>query len=305
MISSVFDKTNPIIFFSVLLIFSIHYWYWLWTGGDLSFDLGIVGGFFAKLLIIVFSIFLVEFMVKKNQISSKNTYAILVFVLLFGIFAPDIYESSSLLALFFVLLALRRILSMRSLISIRLKIFDAGFWILVASYFNAYALYFFLILFLAIYFYQSDKLKNWFVLLVALGAYFLLVVAYMGIDEFVLFYRSHYKLGFDFGSLVALDASVMKLLLFLFLGLLASIATYRGLSLSLMGRLISIRLVLISFIVGSVIALGNSSDAQQLVFLLFPASVLMANALESIKRSWIKDLIFLILLGLPFVLGTL
>jgi len=304
MISSVFDKTNPINFFSVLLIFSLHYWFWELNSADFHLDSSAVLLFVAKLALVTFSVFLVEFTVKKNQITSKNTYAILFFILLFGVFSAKVYALSSLVTLFFLLLALRRILSIRSLVSIKLKIFDAALWILVASYFNAFSLYFFIVLFLAIYFYQYNKLKNWLSILIALGTYVLLLAAYLGIDEFKQFLASHYQIGLSFHSF-EWNSGLLKLLLVLFFSLIAAMVTFRGLSRSLMGRLISVRLVLISFLIAAVIVVSKNQDQHQLVFLLFPASVLLANALESIRRVWVKDVLLITLAVMPFIWNTL
>lgn len=303
MISSVFDKTNPINYLLALLFFSIHYWFWFWTGDDQLFSGHELLVFIGKLSLVTLGMFLVEFTVKKNQISAKNTYAIVLFMVLFGVFAPDLYQSDTLLTLFFLLLAFRRILSIRSLVSIKLKVFDASFWILIASYFNPNALYFFLILALAIYFYQFEKLKNWLVILPAIGAYILLVFAYKGIDKAQTFFDQHYQFQMNFSDL-SLSKNHMVVLGFVFLGILASIVTYRGLSRSLMGKLISIRLVLFSFLIASFIALIGASNQQQTIFLLFPISVLYTNALEGIKKRWIRDLILLGLISLPFVISV-
>jgi hypothetical protein len=81
--------------------------------------------------------------------------------------------------------------------------------------------------------------------------------------------------------------------------------TYRGLSRSLMGRLISLRLVLISFLIAAVIVVSKNHDQHQLVLLLFPASVLLANALESIRRVWVKDVLLITLAVMPFIWNTL
>ncbi len=303
MISSVFDKTNPINYLLALLFFSIHYWFWFWTGDDQLFSGHELLVFIGKLSLVTLGMFLVEFTVKKNQISAKNTYAIVLFMVLFGVFAPDLYQSDTLLTLFFLLLAFRRILSIRSLVSIKLKVFDASFWILIASYFNPNALYFFLILALAIYFYQFEKLKNWLVILPAIGAYILLVFAYKGIDKAQTFFDQHYQFQMNFSDL-SLSKNHLVVLGFVFLGILASIVTYRGLSRSLMGKLISIRLVLFSFLIASFIALIGASNQQQTIFLLFPISVLYTNALEGIKMRWIRDLILLGLISLPFVISV-
>jgi hypothetical protein len=303
MISSVFDKTNPINYLLALLFFSIHYWFWFWTGDDQLFSGHELLVFIGKLSLVTLGMFLVEFTVKKNQISAKNTYAIVLFMVLFGVFAPDLYQSDTLLTLFFLLLAFRRILSIRSLVSIKLKVFDASFWILIASYFNPNALYFFLILALAIYFYQFEKLKNWLVILPAIGAYILLVFAYKGIDKAQTFFDQHYQFQMNFSDL-SLSKNHLVVLGFVFLGILASIVTYRGLSRSLMGKLISIRLVLFSFLIASFIALIGASNQQQTIFLLFPISVLYTNALEGIKKRWTRDLILLGLISLPFVISV-
>ncbi len=79
-------------------------------------------------VLILFCAMLVQFIVKKNKFQEQHSYSVLVFCLLLTI-NFKVYESYiNILGLVFFLLALRRLLSLKSQIDVQKKLFDAGFW---------------------------------------------------------------------------------------------------------------------------------------------------------------------------------
>ena len=115
MITSVFKKSTPINLFLVVILMLVFFFISLFQ--DLSWTSSVVsilkkGGLF---LILLGSVFITNFIAKKNGLSKDSSYTILFFFL-FLLFFPSVLNNSNLiLSNFFILLALRRLISLQSL----------------------------------------------------------------------------------------------------------------------------------------------------------------------------------------------
>jgi hypothetical protein len=168
MITSVFKKSTPLNYSLVVILILVFFFLFqiqqpLWMS---SYFLA-----FQKISLLCFilaSFFLINFIVKKNGLSKDNGYAIL-FYLLFLLFFPTIFNNPNVLyANFFILLALRRLISLQSLKASKEKIFDASFWILVASLFQFWCVLFLILVFISIIFHVSRDYRNWILPFIAL-----------------------------------------------------------------------------------------------------------------------------------------
>src|SRR5690606_35634366 len=96
-----------------------------------SFQLVLEQGFYFT--IVLLSLFLLDFFASRNSLTKKNSYKLLMFGLFMAMLPETLLNSKMLLANFFVLLALRRIISLRSHKDMKKKLFDAAFWISIAT----------------------------------------------------------------------------------------------------------------------------------------------------------------------------
>ncbi|RZJ30031.1 MAG: hypothetical protein EOO48_06020 [Flavobacterium sp.] len=161
MITSLFRKSTPLNY--AFIIIAVGVFYFLYQFGHISTGNGLVG--FAQqigLLVVIYaSFFIVNFIVKKNHISRDSSYAALFF-LLFILFFPSILDDPNMvLANFFILLALRRLISLHSPKASKEKIFDASLWIFVAALFHFWAILFIVLVFISIIFHVSRDYRNW------------------------------------------------------------------------------------------------------------------------------------------------
>ncbi len=122
---------------------------------------GIIDATFAILLI--FSVLLVDFIVRKNDLSKKNSYVILLYTCILGLLPLNELVPKLFLGHLFILLAYRRIISLASGKSIKKKIFDASIWISLASILYVWNHGIFLIVFLGVLFFSSQDYRNWLV----------------------------------------------------------------------------------------------------------------------------------------------
>ena len=176
MITSVFRKSTPLNFslvvILILVFFSIYHFQDLsWLNSFLL--LSKKGILFC---VIIASVFITNFIVKKNGLSKDSSYTIL-FYLLFLIFFPSVLDNLNLLlSNFFVLLALRRLISLQSLKASKEKIFDASLWIFLATLFHFWSIIFIFLVFISIIFHVSRDYRNW---ILPFIAFFVAVILFM------------------------------------------------------------------------------------------------------------------------------
>ena len=170
MITSVFRKSTPINLFLVVILMLVFFFISLFQ--DLSWTNSVVSvvkkaGLF---LILLGSIFITNFVAKKNGLSKDSSYTIF-FYFLFLLFFPSVLGNMNLiLSNFFILLALRRLISLQSLKASKEKIFDASLWIFVAGLFHFWSILYLVLVFISIIFHVARDFRNWFLPFIAFFA---------------------------------------------------------------------------------------------------------------------------------------
>lgn len=176
MITSVFRKSTPLNFSLVVILMLV--FFLLFQFQDLSwtnsfFSILKKGGLFC---VVVASVFITDFVAKKNGLSKDSTYTIF-FYFLFLLFFPSVLNNTNLLiANFFILLALRRLISLQSLKASKEKIFDASLWIFLATLFHFWSIIFIVLVFISIIFHVSRDYRNW---ILPFIAFFIAVIMFM------------------------------------------------------------------------------------------------------------------------------
>ncbi|MGO4773622.1 DUF6427 family protein [Flavobacterium sp. W22_SRS_FK3] len=174
MITSVFKKSTPLNYSLVVILILVFFFLFQIQEPSWMSSYFLVFQKVSLLCFIFASFFLINFIVKKNGLSKDNGYAIL-FYLLFLLFFPTIFNNpNAIYANFFLLLALRRLISLQSLKASKEKIFDASFWILVATLFQFWCILFLILVFISIIFHVSRDYRNWILPFIALLAVTLL-----------------------------------------------------------------------------------------------------------------------------------
>jgi hypothetical protein len=100
-----------------------------------------VGSKLGLLAVLLGSVFITNFISKKNGLSKDSAYTVF-FIFLLIVFFPSVLDNVNLVvANFFILLAFRRLISLQSLKASK-EIFDASFWIIVAALFQFWSILF-------------------------------------------------------------------------------------------------------------------------------------------------------------------
>lgn len=175
MITSVFKKSTLLNF--SLVVFLILFFDFIYQIQDLAWSNSAVLVFkkTAIGIVILASGLITNFISKRNGLSKDSAYSILFFLLLL-LFFPTLYDNINLVfANFFILLALRRLISLQSQKASKEKIFDASLWIFVAALFHFWCILYLVLVFISIISHVSGDYRNWllpFIAFFAIGIIF-------------------------------------------------------------------------------------------------------------------------------------
>ena len=255
------------------------------------------------LVLLCSMVFVINFIVKRNKITETNSYAILFFSLLMVLFPEVLLDNNSIPCTFFLLLATRKLLSIKSLKNIKLKIFDASIWVVVSSLFYDWAILYLLLVFITIYLYQPKKFRNWVIPFIGFFAVGMISLGALTIFNKPNFIENHYTFSVNIANdFIYQWQSSIKLIIYIMASLLLFILTFLKLSKSGKGRINTMRLIALFFFIGLVITLLESFDEVTPILLtFFPVSVFLTNYIENIKRSKLKEGVLIFIILIPFV----
>jgi hypothetical protein len=297
MITSVFNKSTPLNF--SLVVFLILMFFIIYQIQDLSWTNSALMIFekVGLLSVLLASIFIENFVSKKNGLSKDSSYAIL-FYLLFLLFFPSILDNVNLVfSNFFILLALRRLISLQSLTASKEKIFDASLWIFTASLFHFWSIIFIILVFISIMFHVARDYRNWilpFIAFLAVGvifALFSLVFQINGVEYINRSVKTSFEINYFTNNYqnAALSIYVTVALFFV----VSMFATLSNRPLVLHS---SFKKIIASFFIGVLVFLVSSSKSNDLLIFTIAPLAMMATAHIELRQLKLKQEMVLVVL---------
>lgn len=297
MITSVFKKSTIVNYILVIVLLLV--FFFIYQTSDLLMANSSKG--FSKigtlLLLLLASFFLVNFTVKKNNLTKDSSYTIFFFLLFLLIF-PSVFNSTSLLfANFFLLLAIRRLISLQTLKAPKEKIFDASMWIFIASLFHFWCILFVLLVYISIFFHVSRDYRNWllpFVAFVATAIIFM--VSALAFDQTWITHiinqtQTNFELDYFTNNYqnIALSFFVVVALYFLF-SLILSL-TNKPLILQA-----SYKKMIFGFLIGvTIFLISPEKNNTTLIFTFMPLSVMCTTNIEYSQSQMYQEIVLLLL----------
>jgi Family of unknown function (DUF6427) len=300
-----FFKTSKPIHLVIIVLFALMVFIITSLGNineGLSFGTAIKA--LSKYCVILISILTLSFLVKKNKLTKNNNYDVLIYGLLLAILPITMHVTNILLANFFILLALRRIISVRSNISVKKKLFDAAFWIAIATLFHFWAILFFVLIIAALLLYSIAHFKNWIVPFIGVLVVMLITTSYFvvvyGNFEELFNYLETIRANFSSKTLTTLTFEVSIIgvlgtwaLIFYSINLRQKQKAYRPMYM----------LILIAFLIGLVVIfISPNKDGSEFLFIFPVLAIIIANYLELVKQPWLAELYVWVLIFTPITL---
>ncbi|PVX45904.1 hypothetical protein C8C85_1713 [Flavobacterium sp. 103] len=302
MITSVFKKSTPLNFSLVIILMLVFFFLYqiqdvTWTNSVISIlqKTGLV-------LILLGTIFLSSFISKRNGLSRDSTYTAF-FYFLFLLFFPDLLDNTNLiLANFFILLAIRRLVSLQTLKETKEKLFDASLWIFIAALFQFWSILYILLVFISVIFHVSRDYRNWVIPFIALFAVSILFVLCSLIFEIhsiaFLLEKSKISLSLDYFTNNYQNAAFS---IYATIALFFVISMFTTLSSRPLVLLSSYKKVIASFFIGILVfVLSANKSNELLVFTFAPLAIMATSHIEISQPKLKEEIVLFVLLACSF-----
>jgi hypothetical protein len=237
---------------------------------------------------------LTSFIGKRNGLTKDSSYTAVFFILLLLFFPSILNNLNILLANFFVLLALRRLISLQSMKASKEKIFDASLWIILASLFHFWAILFLILVFISIILLVSRDYTNWvlpFVALFAVGILFAFFTSFFGINTLEYLNKStQVDLALDYfansNQNLAFSIYVSVALFFVF-SMFISLSHRPSMTQTSYKKMVA------SFFIGVIVfVLSANKSSDFLVFTIAPLAILASAHLEYSQTRFKQEIAF-------------
>jgi hypothetical protein len=297
MITTIFSKSRPFNYIIVVLVLILCFFLvqmehteWLNSWFLFSKKAGLFG-------LLIASLFITNFVTKRNGLSKDNTFPFLFFFL-FLILFPDVLNNFTLVVSnFCILLAMRRLISLQSLVTPKEKIFDASLWVFLAALFHFWSILYILLIFISIILHVSRDYRNWILPYIAFfAALILFFLTALIFDKSIINHLiDSTNLSFDFNYFtnkfqnIALSIFAAISALFLF-SLLFSLSNKPLIVLP------AFKKIIISFLIGiAIFVISPSKSNAILVYTFMPLSVMATSYIENAPIKWVKEATTLII----------
>ncbi|WP_294823957.1 DUF6427 family protein [uncultured Flavobacterium sp.] len=307
MLASVFNKSRPINYALIGGGLVLFYFLYLFKDARWTEDYLLVLQKALLMLLLAGSLFLTNFITRRNTLSKANTYAMFIFLVFLILFPTILVNVNIIISNFFLLLALRRLISLQSLITPKEKIFDASFWIFAAAVFHFWSIIFIVLVFISIVFHVYRDYRNW---LIPFIAFFAVAVIYFMVgliagEGFFVQVLDGAGISFDFTYFENIYQNI-ALAVFSSIAALFSVPYIFSISSKPLNLQSSHKKILYSFLIGvGIYVLSNNKNNSFLAFTFAPLAIMGANFLESQENVWFREIALAVIVIIAVLLFTM
>ena len=303
MITTIFSKSRPFNYILVTVLLILFFFLYQFRIVDWMQSMESVGKKAVLLSLLIGSLFISNFITKKNSLSKDNTYPFLFFFIFLILFPTTLGNSNLIISNFFILLALRRLISLQSLVAPKEKIFDASMWVFLAALFHFWSILFIILVFLSIALHVARDYRNWVLPYIAFFTVATLYVVFGLLYDTKLFSHLMYDAAFSFDfdyftnkyQNIALSIYAAITVLFLFSQIVA-------LPSKPLIHHNSYKKIIMAFFIGFFIYLVSPGKNNSiLIYTFMPLAVMATSYFEGIKIKWTQEVTAIIVVGLSFL----
>lgn len=291
MITSFFKTSKPIHFFIVSVLVLVLFVFYRKENLYQNLNLYAISHEILMYFVVLATLAIQSFVVTKNNLTKKNSYNILLFVLIIACIPEVLKDNNLIWANFFIVLALRRILSLKSNIAVKKKLFDAALWIGIASLFYFWSILFFTLIILALLLFALGQYKNWIIPFLALGVLAIIVMSYSIIvyDSFFQYNQYIDSISLNF-NIYTSTYTLIGLYVVLTFALWALVFYFKKIAELVRVKRSSYVLVFYTLVLAFIYVLVSpQKTAADFIFTLSPLAIITTNYIEIIKRKWLAN----------------
>lgn len=253
--------------------------------------------------LLIASLFISNFITKKNGLSKDNTYPFLFFFSFLILFPTTLGNSNLIVSNFFILLALRRLISLQSLVTPKEKIFDASMWIFIAALFHFWSILFIGLVFVSIALHVARDYRNWILPYIAffttatLCTVFILMYDSSLLDRLLEGVHTSFNFNYFTNKFQNIAISIYAAITALFL--FSQIVAFPSKPLVHHN---SYKKIILAFFIGFIIyVISPAKNNSILIYTFMPLAVMATSYFEGAKIKWSQEVTAIIVIGLSFL----
>jgi hypothetical protein len=298
MIANFFSKSKPVNIFNLVVLLVLYYiisFIFINNEALIGWDFVINISLF---LLLIVGLIVVNFIINKNNLTLDNLYGLLMFVLLLGSFPEAMFANKIVFSNLLLLISYRKIYSIKSGHNTTKKLFDAGFWIGIATLIYPLSIFYIALVFVSVIIFQKIYFKNLFIPVIGLVTPLFLFFTYVFyIDKLELFYNLfQYNLNFDFSIYNQLN-NLLPLTFLITITLWSLVVVTPKINLVSNTLRMSWNVLINQLLIATVVVvLAPNKNGSELFFVIFPCAIIIANFLQKSQSSNFKNLILYLFL---------
>lgn len=301
MLTNFFSNSKPFHFILISLLLFVGYTFY-------NFQISSFENDFIRLIQLTFKfglyiilMLIFGFVIKKNNLTQINSYALFIFICLL-LLTPNVFQNSKpILSTVFILLALRRILSFNSKKNIQKKILDASLWIGIATLFYFWSILFLLVLYAALIQLASKNFKLFLIPIIGIFLVFIICTIYfLYLDNNMYWYKDYKNFtSFDFSSFKLLK-NFFSLFVILSMTVISLVFKFLNFTKTPLRKKSKYWIIIFTLITGIIIViLTGQKNGVELIFTIVPISILFSNFIEALQRKWLSEMMLWFILIAP------
>ena len=301
MLANFLNKSKPINFIGLLILFfvSLSYAFYTTILTESSYS-NMLLKFGALTLFFLVIFFFFNFVNSKNRLTFDNSYAYFLFSILLISVLAELLNYSILIKTIIYLLFLRKIYSLRSNRNVTEKLFDSGFWLGIFFIIEPLSILLFILAYSVIFLHNKITIRTLLTPIIGFISPLIIYFAYNfwfdKTEEFNSLFYFDMKPDLEFYS----STKYLWLVYTIFFLTVFAIIFKSATTLSINNRFRRNWIILIInfFLMLLFIFLTPEKNGSELIYILFPTSIILANGVELIKKKIIKNIVlYLFLIG--------
>ena len=255
--------------------------------GPLDFDYFIKA--ISSIVLVFLTLFLIHFIVKKNGLSKDNSYIGLFLVFYFGMFPLTMLNVKILITNFILLLAIRRIYSIKTDKELKKKVFDSSLLIGIMTLIYPLSFIYIVLVYVGIYVFRKATIRNAIIPLVGLITPTLLYWVYLVLTDDFSDSPFFSKPNFSYTNYNSLKLLTPITLLISLLVWIIPSTTLKIITVNFEFKSIWFLLIIHTFMSLLLIIPSGNKDGSEFLFLFFPVTIIFTHYLELVKEKWFRE----------------
>ena len=301
MLTNFFSNSKPFHFILISLLLFVGYTFYNFQISSFENDFIRLIQLTFKFGLYIISMLIFSFIIKKNNLTQINSYALFIFICLL-LLTPNVFQNSKLiLSTVFILLALRRILSFNSKKNVQKKILDASLWIGIATLFYFWSILFLLVLYAALIQLASKNFKLFLIPIIGMFLVFIICTIYfLYLDNNMYWYKDYKNFtSFDFSSFKLLK-NFFSLFVIFSMTVISLVFKFLNFTKTPLRKKSKYWIIIFTLITGIIIViLTGQKNGVELIFTIVPISILFSNFIEALQRKWVSEMMLWVILVAP------